>query len=428
VDPDANPVLSRRALLAGLSLGGVAALVAACSPGPSPSAGSPEPSGSAAGSPEPSTRSPSPSPSPSTSDSSSASGTPSPSVAPRPSALDQLARRVASLLIVGFRGERLADAPWLRTAITRDGLGGVILFDRDQLTGRARNVVSPAQVAALTRDLRATAGAAGLLIGVDQEGGVVTRFGPSHGFPALASEAQVGAGTVTAARTWARTLATTVADAGCNLDFAPVVDLDVDPTSPAIGALGRAFSADPGVVVQMAGIELDALHTRGVRSAAKHFPGIGSATVNTDFGVADVTKTWSAAELEPYRRLNAARKLDAVMVGHVVNGQIDASYPASLSRPTLDRLRNDIGFDGPAVTDDLQAAAITQRYGADEAVLLALEAGNDLLLFANQQVYDPGIVAHVVGVVMGAIAHGRLTGEQIDQKWARRQGLLGLPA
>ena len=114
--------------------------------------------------------------------------------------------------------------------------------------------------------------------------------------------------------------------------------------------------------------------------------------MNTDFGVADVTKTWSATELEPYRRLNAAGKLDAVMVGHVVNGRIDAAYPASLSRATLDRLRNDIGFDGPAVTDDMQAAAITQRYGADEAVLLALEAGNDLLLFANQQVYDAGIV------------------------------------
>ena len=68
---------------------------------------------------------------------------------PSPSPVDELARRIAGLLIVGFRGERLADAPWVRTAIARDGLGGVILFDRDQLTGRARNVASPAQTAAL---------------------------------------------------------------------------------------------------------------------------------------------------------------------------------------------------------------------------------------------------------------------------------------
>jgi beta-N-acetylhexosaminidase len=342
--------------------------------------------------------------------------------------VDDLARRIAGLLIVGFRGERLADAPWVRTAITRDGLGGVILFDRDQLTGRARNVASPAQVAALTAELRAAAGKNELLIGVDQEGGVVTRFGPAHGFPAVVSEEVVGAGTVAAARTWARTIASVTAHAGCNLDFAPVVDLNVNPRNPAIGALGRSFSANPDVVVRMAGIELDALHAAGVRSAVKHFPGLGSATVNTDFGVADVTTTWRRTELDPYRRLAAAGKLDAVMVGHVVNGRIDTQRPASLSRATLDVLRGDVGFDGPAVTDDLQAAAITQRFGADEAVVLALSAGNDLLLFANQQVYDPGIVHHVVSVVLGAISDGRLTSGQIDRAWARRQMLLGSPA
>jgi beta-N-acetylhexosaminidase len=422
MDRQTGPVLSRRAVLAGLGVGGAAALLGACSPAPSPPA---EPSGSRAPSP------PAVSASPTGAESTTAATpapTPTPTVTPRPSAVDELPSRIASLLIVGFRGERLANAPWVRTAISRDRLGGVILFDRDQLTGHARNVASPAQVAALTGELRAAAGTAGLLIGVDQEGGVVTRLGPSHGFPALASEAHVGGGTIAAARSWAKTLATTVADAGCNLDFAPVVDLDVNPRSPAIGALGRAFSADPEVVVQLAGIELDALHARGVRSAAKHFPGIGSSAVNTDFGVADVTRTWSAVELEPYRRLNAAGKLDVVMVGHVVNGQIDAAYPASLSRATIDRLRGDIGFAGPTVTDDLQAAAITERYGADEAVLLALEAGNDLLLFANQQVYDPGLVSRVVDVVLGAVAHGRLTGAQINEKWARRQALLGLPA
>jgi beta-N-acetylhexosaminidase len=340
--------------------------------------------------------------------------------------VDDLARRVAGLLIVGFRGLRLADAPWVRTAISRDGLGGVILFDRDQLTGGQRNVASPAQVAALTRELRAAAGSRGLLIGVDQEGGAVTRLGPAHGFPALASQATVGAGTEAAARRWARTLAGTVAQAGCNLDFAPVLDLDVNPASPAIGALGRSFSLDPAVVMRRASIELDALHAAGVRSAAKHFPGIGSSTVNTDFGVADVTRTWSRTELEPYRDLAAAGKLDSVMVGHVVNGRIDQRYPASLSRATLDLLRGDVGFAGAAVTDDLQAAAITQRFGADEAVVLALEAGEDLLLLANQQVYDPGLVRHVVGVVLGAVAHGRLTGAQIDHAWSRRQALLGL--
>jgi beta-N-acetylhexosaminidase len=409
-----------------MAMAGVAAFLAACGPAPSSTPEAPTSLPIAGMSPS---AAPSAASSAATSPAASAPAPSAPpSIAPSPSPSDDLARRIAGLLIVGFRGERLADAAWVRTAITRDGLGGVILFDRDQLTGRARNVASPVQVAALTAELRRAAGRNELLIGVDQEGGVVTRFGPAHGFPAVASDATVGAGTVAAARTWARTIATVTAHAGCNLDFAPVVDLNVNPRNPAIGALGRAFSADPDVVVRMAGIELDALHAAGVRSAVKHFPGLGSATVNTDFGVADVTKTWHRTELDPYRRLAAAGKLDSVMVGHVVNGQIDTQRPASLSRATLDVLRGDVGFNGPAVTDDLQAAAITQRFGADEAVLLALEAGNDLLLFANQQVYDPGIVGHVVRVVLGAVADGRLTSAQIDRAWARRQMLFGSPA
>ena len=425
MEPVARSAVTRRTFLVGTALSGVAAFLAACGTSPSPSPGGSVSASAASPSASASQASPSAS---SSGSPSPGSPTPHPTVTPVPSPVDELPRRIAGLLIVGFRGERLADAAWVKTAIARDGLGGVILFDRDQLTGRARNIASPSQVAALTRELQAAAGSNGIIIGVDQEGGIVTRLGPAHGFPALASQASVGVGTVAAARAWARTLAGTVSDAGCNLDFAPVLDLNVNPSSPAIGALDRSFSADPAVVVRLAGIELDALHARGIRSAAKHFPGIGSSSVNTDFGVADVTKTWSRTELEPYRQLTAAGKLDAVMVGHVVNGRIDEARPASLSRATIDVLRGDVGFAGAVVTDDMQAAAITQRYGADEAVLLALEAGNDLLLFANQQVYVPGIVAHVVKIVLAAVAHGRLTGAQIDEKWARRQALLGLPS
>src|SRR3974390_1897762 len=131
---EASAVLSRRALLAGIGLGGLAAFLAACSPAPSPS-GSPSPSA-------PPSESASPPSAPSASSSVPPSPPPAPSITPSPPPVDQLAHRIAGLLIVGFRGTRLADAPWLRTAITRDGLGGGILFDRDQLTGGTRNVAS----------------------------------------------------------------------------------------------------------------------------------------------------------------------------------------------------------------------------------------------------------------------------------------------
>ncbi len=340
--------------------------------------------------------------------------------------MPSLARRIAGLIVVGFRGTRLAAAPWLRSALADQGLGGVILFDRDQQTGRARNVVSPRQVGRLSAELRAAAAGREIIVAVDQEGGRVARLTPAHGFPAVASEAEIGRGSVAGARAWGRAMARTLADAGCNLNLAPVVDLDVNPSSPAIGALGRSFSADPGVVVRMASAEIRAHRTVGVRTTLKHFPGIGSSTGNTDFGVVDVTATWTRAELEPFARLIDAGLADLVMAAHVVNGQLDPDRPASLSPAVVgDLLRGTLGWDGIVVTDDLQAAAIGDAFGSDEAIVLALEAGNDLLLFANQQTYDPGIVGHAVEVVTAAVRSGRLPEARIDEARMRVRRTFG---
>jgi beta-N-acetylhexosaminidase len=377
-------------------------------------------------SPLPIASGPSPGGPPSPSSTPSPPVSPSASIGPSPSASPTLAEKIAGLMVVGFRGADVADAPWVRDALSRKALGGVILFDRDQLTGDARNVISPEQVVRLTGQLRAATSDRIPIIAVDQEGGVVTRLSPAHGFPAVASEASVGAGTASAARSWAKALAATLAANGFDLNFAPVVDLNVNPTSPAIGALDRSFSTDPDVVVRMATIEIEAHHAAGVRTTLKHFPGIGSSTTNTDFGVADVTETWSRTELEPFRRLIASGDADLVMAGHVVNGQLDPDHPASLSIPTLTGLlRGELGWDGIVVTDDLQAAAITTAFGRDEAVLLALEAGNDLLLFANQQVYEPGVVDRVVRAVSDAVSQGRIETARIDEAWTRVQRLFG---
>lgn len=361
------------------------------------------------------------------SETASASPSPPGSLAPTPSpGGPSLEAKIAGLMIVGFRGSRLAQTPWIAADLRERGLRGVILFDRDQLTGAQRNVLSPAQVRTLVRDLRAAARGRPIVVSIDQEGGIVTRLSPAHGFPAVASEREIGSGTVATARRWAATIASTLADAGIDLDYAPVVDLDVNPRSPAIGGLDRSFSANPAVVVRMATIEINALRAAGVRSAMKHFPGIGSSTTNTDFGIADVTKTWKRVELEPFRQLIAAGTADVVMAGHVVNGQLDPDRPASLSRPIVtDLLRGELGWDGVVVTDDLQAAAITRQFGRDEAVLLALEAGNDLLLFANQQAYDKTLVERVVRVVGGAVRSGRLSAARIDEAWTRVERTFG---
>lgn len=396
--------ISRRDLLKGFVLGSAALGLAGCGPvGPSEAASFPTPS------------------LPAISPSAPAASASAPPPSPSPTASLTLRERIAGLMIVGFRGSTLADAGWVAAAIGDAKLGGVILFDRDQATGGPRNVVSPRQVARLVGDLRDVAGDRGLIVSIDQEGGVVTRLSPAHGFPAVASEADIG---TTAdpgvAASWGRGIAGTLAAAGINLNFAPVVDLDVNPKSPAIGALDRSFSADPDVVVAMATAEIEAHRAAGVRTTLKHFPGIGSSTTNTDFGVADVTATWTRRELEPFQRLIEAGAADLVMVGHVVNGQFDPDHPASLSKAIVtDLLRGNLAWTGPVVTDDLQAAAIVKAFGLEEAVVLALEAGNDLLLFANQQAYDPAIVDRAIDVVIAAVAAGRLSESRIDEALAR---------
>jgi beta-N-acetylhexosaminidase len=360
--------------------------------------------------------------------------TPSRSPAPRPTAPASasssttgdaaLRRKIASLLVVGFRGVRLDRNDWIMRAIAEDGLGGVILFDRDQSTGAMRNITSPQQVTRLIRTLRAAAPGR-LIVSIDQEGGRVARLNPADGFPGTRSEAAIGAANSPATtRAWAQGIARSLASIGAGLNFAPVVDLNVNPANPAIGALGRSFSADPSVVVANATEEIRAHRAAGVRTVLKHFPGFGSATGNTDFGVVDVSSTWRSTELEPFRRLIAAGLADAVMAAHLRNSQLDPGRPASLSPSVIqDLLRGQLGWHGPVVSDDMQAAAITKRYGRDQAVTMAVQAGVDLLVFANQQVYDTGVVRATVDAIVRLVRSGKLSEPQIDQSVARVDAL-----
>jgi beta-N-acetylhexosaminidase len=334
------------------------------------------------------------------------------------------------MLIVGFRGTTLSSSDPIRTAIAKGELGGVILFDRDTLTGTTgRNISSPQQLVALTGALRAAALGGGvgpeLLIAVDQEGGRVARLNPSDGYPATESQALIGATNDVAHATDVATLtAITLIGAGIDMNLAPVVDLNLNPANPAIGALDRSYSADPEVVIAMATATIDALRGAGIRTVIKHFPGEGSATGNTDHGVVDVTASWSDVELRPFRDLVTADLPAGVMVGHIVNGQLDPGIPASLSKPTVTGLlRGQLGWRGVVVSDDLQAPAITAQFGAAEAVARSIEAGVDLLLFANQQVYDPDIVDHTISAVLDLVDQGRISEARLDASVARIDGL-----
>lgn len=320
--------------------------------------------------------------------------------------------------MVGFRGLTIEPDDPITRALNA-GLGGVILFDQDRFT-RTRNIESPEQLAALTASLRAAAPGS-LLITIDQEGGRVSRLKPARGFPATRSQAEVGAtDDPDEAFESGRAMAETMSAAGIDLDLAPVVDVNVNPSNPAIGALGRSFSDDPAVVAAMAEAEIHGLHEHGIRAAIKHFPGLGGASASTDRQYVDVTDTWTEEELLPYEVLIAAGLPDAVMTGHMVNDALDPGVPASLSAETIEGLlRGRLGWTGAVITDDLGAEAIATRYPRAEAVALALEAGNDLLLFANQTIYVPDLAEQLVEEILALVESGRVTEGRIDESIER---------
>jgi beta-N-acetylhexosaminidase len=397
--------LSRRRFLKVAGWTGVTAVLAACDIGRvSPST---VPSGSAP--PSPSAR---------------ASLPPTPTPSPTAAASQGLTLRqqIAGMLLVGFRGTTADEAAATLADIRELGLGGVVLFDFDTPTGRpVRNIVSPAQLTQLVADLRGAAGNRPFVVAVDEEGGRVARLDPDHGFPATRSAAELGArGDIAFTRARATELASTLRGVGIDLNLAPVVDLNLNPSNPIIGALDRSFGADPDLVVQQAEAFVSGHREIGVRTALKHFPGHGSATADTHLGVVDVTSVWREVELEPFRRLVTDGLADAVLTAHVFNAALDPEHPATLSRPIVTGLlRDQIGWNGVVISDDMQMGAIRAQYGYPEAVALAIEAGIDLLTIANQQVYEEGIVARTIDLIEGFVQSGRISEVRIAESAAR---------
>src|SRR5688500_4007905 len=202
-----------------------------------------------------------------------------PTTTPLPSpAGPSLRERIGQMLLVGFRGLTLEEAEATRRQVSNGALGGVLLFSVDQLTGGPRNVESPQQVRALVDGLRGAAPAqTPLLVAIDQEGGLVARLGPAHGFPPTGSAADLGRDDPEVTRAAARAMAETLAAAGINLNLAPVVDLATNPDNPIIAGVERSFSPDADVVIAHATAFIEAHHqVGGAACAVNHFPGPGT--------------------------------------------------------------------------------------------------------------------------------------------------------
>ncbi len=317
--------------------------------------------------------------------------------------------QIEQMFLLGFAGCSAFDSPWLGDAINR-GLGGVILFDRN-VDGSVQNISSPAQLQKLTSTMQSLAEET-LLIAVDQEGGQVCRLKERDGFAASESAAILGQGVAEETTSPAvGQMAATLARNGINMNLAPVVDLNLNPDNPIIARYQRSFGGDVRCVVAHARAFIRSHHAHGVACCLKHFPGHGSSRGDSHLGFVDITEDWQRQELEPYKEIFALGFDDAVMTAHVVQRHLDASgVPATLSPLVVHKmLRQELGFTGVTMTDDLQMRAISDRYGLKEAVQLAVLAGVDLLVIGNNlerggDVLGPGVAAIKELLAQGLVA------------------------
>lgn len=307
-----------------------------------------------------------------------------------------------SLLVLGLAGPELTAA---EAALFRKlQPAGFILF--------SRNIVSPEQTRALTDTLRDLSNQQPL-VAIDQEGGRVTRTediapaAPSA--PALAARNQAAA-TAAAGRLTGELLRLL----GVNLNLAPVLDLDHHPTVQH-PLRGRCWGRDPQCVIDHAGQWNRALRQRGIATCAKHFPAGGRALADPHHELPAAAATLDELlrdDVLPYTAL--LPELDAIMLGHIEFPNIDAAFPASLSPRIIRRfLRDQLGCDRQLVlTDDLDTAAITRRYGRGQDVRLALEAGNDVALICHR--LDTAAIA---AAAIGELPHALLADawERVDR-------------
>jgi beta-N-acetylhexosaminidase len=290
---------------------------------------------------------------------------------------------IGELFLLGFRGTRVPD--WLRTFSQRFGLGGVILFDYDWQTRQYdRNVHSPAQVAELCAELGELPSPP--LIYVDQEGGKVRRFKDGLGFAPLPAALELAAMPRPKARALLRASMAELARLGVHVNLAPVVDLNLNPDNPDIGAHGRSYSADPKVVREMALLVNEAAREAGLGLCLKHYPGIGGAAVNSHEAVMTLERV-DAEQLALFHELGRVVAGQAVLVSHGTVPQWDAQRPVCLSPAGVGRLRAQLP-DALLISDDLHMQGLQRRFATPAALPLALRAGIDVLLLGNNLLDD----------------------------------------
>nr|WP_305121007.1 beta-N-acetylhexosaminidase [Saccharibacillus sp. JS10] len=317
-----------------------------------------------------------------------------------------LDQKIGQMVIAGVKGTSLATED--RNLLRDYGVGGVILY--------GNNIDSASQTSAFVKEIKAANPnpELPLFVSVDQEGGRVARL---KGVESIPTAAKIGERNDEAyARQIGEQLGDQLLSQGFNLDYAPVLDVNSNPDNPVIG--DRSFGNNADLVSKLGIAVMQGLESKKVIPVVKHFPGHGDTSVDSHIALPVVNKDLNQLnklELIPFKKaINSGA--DMVMIAHILLPKLDKTYPSSLSKAIItDLLRDQLGFEGVVITDDLTMGAITENYGLGEASVHAVQAGSDILLVAHEA--DNAIAA--IEAVKKAVQDGKISEEQINQSVER---------
>ncbi|MGW3646550.1 glycoside hydrolase family 3 protein [Streptomyces sp. NPDC000878] len=313
---------------------------------------------------------------------------------------DTLTRDALTVLQPGFPGTTAPD--WLLRRLG-EGLASVGLF--------GRNIASPAQLAALTAQLRAERD--DVLVAIDEEGGDVTRLEVRSGSSFPGNHALGAIDDVQLTREVAHELGHRLRVCGVNLNWAPSADVNSNPANPVIGV--RSFGADPELVARHTAAYVTGLQNAGVAACTKHFPGHGDTAVDSHHALPRIDASRSIVldrELAPFRAAIAAGTR-AVMSAHILIPSLDPDHPATLSHPVLtDLLRGELGYTGLIVTDGMEMQAIAGTYGIERGSVLAIAAGADAICVGGG-LADDETVRSLRDALINAVRTGELPEERL---------------
>jgi len=322
--------------------------------------------------------------------------------------MKDMRRHAGQLAIVGFAGYSIP--PDLRTLAREFDLGGVVLF--------ARNVEAPEQVSEVSRDVQALANELPLWVSTDQEGGRVARLKRSFTiWPPMMTLGRSGDEGL--AERFARALAAELRAVGISWDFAPVLDIHTNSDNPVIG--DRALSERADEVARLGSVIIRTLQAEGIAACGKHFPGHGDTSVDSHHELPVVDHPpdrIERVELVPFKAAIEAN-VASVMTAHVLIPALDDQRPATLSPRIIDgMLKQELGYQGLVVTDDLSMKAISATYGTPEAVVAAIAAGCDAVLLCGQ---DQGAQIEAIEAVIHAVEDRTLPLKRVEAALLRQR-------